>query len=74
MSRADYCPLGNEPCQSLCDQPCGKVKPMGQKRNDLQSLVDAIKVAVHGYDGRISITEAIGALEIAKLEIYEGQK
>jgi len=20
--RPDYCPLGNEPCQSLCDEPC----------------------------------------------------
>ena len=20
--RPDYCPIGNEPCQSLCDEPC----------------------------------------------------
>jgi len=20
--RPDYCPFGNEPCQSLCDKPC----------------------------------------------------
>jgi len=20
--RPDYCPVGNEPCQSLCDTPC----------------------------------------------------
>ena len=20
--RPDYCPIGNEPCQSLCDKPC----------------------------------------------------
>lgn len=20
--RPDYCPIGNEPCQSLCDTPC----------------------------------------------------
>jgi hypothetical protein len=51
-----------------------KVTPLGQKRNDLQALVNHIKAVVHGYDGRISVTEAIGALEIAKLEIYEGQK
>lgn len=51
-----------------------KVTPLGQKRSDLQALVDGIKAVVHGYDGRISVTEAIGALEIAKLEIYEGQK
>jgi hypothetical protein len=74
MSRPDYCPRGNEPCQALCDTPCGAVVPMGQKREDLAALVRAIKQTVHEYDGRISVTEAIGALELAKLEIYEAQK
>ena len=22
MTRADYCPIGGEPCQSVCDTPC----------------------------------------------------
>lgn len=22
MTRPDYCPIGEEPCQSLCDTPC----------------------------------------------------
>ena len=22
MGRPDYCPVGNVPCQSLCDEPC----------------------------------------------------
>jgi hypothetical protein len=22
--RPDYCPIGNQPCQSLCETPCGK--------------------------------------------------
>lgn len=22
MTRAGYCPIGGEPCQSLCDEPC----------------------------------------------------
>lgn len=22
MARPDYCPVGNEPCQSMCDEPC----------------------------------------------------
>lgn len=26
MRRADYCPIGNEPCQSLCETPCGSRK------------------------------------------------
>ena len=24
--RPDYCPIGGEPCQSLCDTPCKKHK------------------------------------------------
>ena len=28
--RPDYCPIGGEPCQSLCDVPCGK----GQKATE----------------------------------------
>ena len=22
MTRADYCPVGSVPCQSMCDEPC----------------------------------------------------
>ena len=22
MTRPDYCPVGDEPCQSMCDAPC----------------------------------------------------
>lgn len=36
-SRPDYCPIGNEPCQSLCETPCGTRKPLTAK---------AIKVAI----------------------------
>ena len=32
MNRPDYCPLANEPCQSLCEAPCGKMKPMTQQQ------------------------------------------
>mgnify|MGYP003511890762 CR=1 FL=1 len=50
-----------------------KVQPLRQKRHDLQALVDDIKGVVHKRDGTISVTEAIGALEIAKLEIFQAQ-
>lgn len=26
--RPDYCPIGGEPCQSLCEAPCGSRKPL----------------------------------------------
>ena len=32
--RPDYCPVGNEPCQSLCDEPCSttpKRKPLTEQ-------------------------------------------
>ena len=33
--RPDYCPIGNEPCQSLCDEPCttpSQRKPLTNKQ------------------------------------------
>jgi hypothetical protein len=37
--RPDYCPVGNEPCQSLCDEPCSttpKRKPLSDEEiNDI---------------------------------------
>ena len=47
--------------------------PLGQKRHDLQALVNEIKAVLHQRDGAISVTEAIGALEIAKMEIFKEQ-
>jgi hypothetical protein len=35
--RPDYCPVGNEPCQSLCDEPCSttpKRKPLTDEEID----------------------------------------
>ena len=26
--RADYCPIGGEPCQSMCATPCARRKPL----------------------------------------------
>ncbi len=50
------------------------VIPLGQRRNDLQELVDAIKQVVYERVGAISVTEAIGALEVAKHEIFKEQE
>ena len=37
--RPDYCPVGNEPCQLLCDEPCSttpKRKPLSDEEiNDI---------------------------------------
>jgi hypothetical protein len=40
MTRPDYCPVANEPCQSLCDEPCSKqnkeMKLFGYFRYDIR--------------------------------------
>lgn len=48
----------------------GDVIPLGAPRADLQELVDQIKAVVYERTKLISLTEAIGALELAKLEIW----
>jgi hypothetical protein len=43
---------------------------LGAKRNDLESLVLALKQEIYKYNGHMTITEALGALEITKIELY----
>jgi hypothetical protein len=43
-------------------------------RHDLERLVNAIKDAVYDTAVGMSLTETIGAIEIAKIEIYKEQK
>ena len=47
--------------------------PLRQPRHDLQRLVDAIKAAVYENGAGLSVTEAVGALELAKHEILQEQ-
>lgn len=50
------------------------VIPLRARRNDLQEAVDTIKDIIYGYAGTMSLAEAIGIIEMAKLEILEDQK
>lgn len=43
-------------------------------RRDLERLVNAIKDAFYENAEGMSLTEAIGAIEVAKIEIYNEQK
>ncbi len=45
-----------------------------QSRHDLARLVQEIKAAVYQHIGGVSVTEAIGALELAKHEIISEQE
>lgn len=42
--RPDYCPVGNEPCQSMCDKPCAT------KHSALDHLCDLLAI-LHGDGG-----------------------
>jgi len=50
------------------------VFPLSARRHQMDLLVAAIKEAVYENGRGMSVAEAIGALEIAKLEIYDAEK
>ena len=50
------------------------VTPMRQPRADLARLVESINAAVYANGDGLSVTEAIGALELAKLELLKEQE
>lgn len=37
--RGDYCPIGNEPCQSLCDTPCGSFKRVRLTAGEIDEVI-----------------------------------
>lgn len=43
MTRPGYCPVGNEPCQSLCDTACSW---QGTRRQDAKPLVEQMLAAL----------------------------
>ena len=61
--RPDYCPIGCEPCQSLCDTPCTRTphrteqKPVAWKlmpRDATDSMLKAMdECSTEGYDERL---------------------
>lgn len=49
--RPDYCPIGNEPCQSLCDEPCTR-KPQRTWVSLTDEQIKEIGHSGHGADYR----------------------
>lgn len=72
----DWPLLGN--CESCAPPaaavPADNVTPMRQPRADLARLVESINAAVYSNGDGLSVTEAIGALELAKLELLKEQE
>jgi len=63
--------LAQQPAAAV---PAANVTPMRQPRADLARLVESINVAVYANGYGLSVTEAIGALELAKLELLKEQE
>jgi hypothetical protein len=47
MARPDYCPVGNEPCQSMCDEPCSWSG--SKRRREDGALIQQLVEALEGY-------------------------
>ena len=55
MARPDYCPVGGEPCQSLCETPCSTTGETKKLRAALVAAEKAIQEAAAdmvGYCGK----------------------
>jgi hypothetical protein len=59
--RPDYCPIANEPCQSMCETPCSRRKMMHKKDQD--RAYTAAKIAP--TTGMTAVSSA------AYIELYE---
>ena len=68
------CVTGNLAAPPAAAVPAANVTPMRQPRADLARLVESINAAVYANGDGLSVTEAIGALELAKLELLKGQE
>lgn len=69
----DRAPLYLAPQAPPAAVPAANVTPMRQPRADLARLVESINAAVYANGDGLSVTEAIGALELAKLELLKEQ-
>lgn len=85
--RADYCPVANEPCQSLClmkgNGDCSMLKsgglnkgakqmnPVEFRKSITQELHDVVKEAIHTFNDRVTLAEVLGILEVIKFELIQ---
>jgi len=60
--RPDYCPIANEPCQSLCETPCLKRKPLTKDQIDL--ILAESFLAANGSVYSTRVYDLVRAIEI----------
>lgn len=57
--RADYCPIGGEPCQSLCTEPCSVLKSVDSAL--VAQLVEALESLLNDVGRANSMLGAVKA-------------
>lgn len=64
--RPDYCPIGNEPCQSLCETPCGSRKfTDAEVDKHVDAILKASGSALRHYTMQKSIDDMRAAMRRA---------
>jgi hypothetical protein len=71
--RPDYCPIGNQPCQSLCDTPC-TVPPKRKPLTDKQILADETLRYYFGQNGGAGPVSKQGRKVVNAIEALHGIK
>jgi hypothetical protein len=73
MARPDYCPVGNEPCQSMCDEPCSWSGSKRRNEDDalIRQMLEALEGVHNSWDERLYL--AITAAR-ARLGEKEGER
>lgn len=64
--KVPHLPLFTAPQAPPAEVPAANITPMRQPRADLARLVESINAAVYANGDGLSVTEAIGALELLK--------
>lgn len=60
--RPDYCPAANEPCQSLCETPCLRRKPLTKDQIDL--ILAESFLAANGSVYSTRVYDLVRAIEV----------
>lgn len=71
--RPDYCPIGGEPCQSLCNEPCSTT-PKRNPLTDKQILADETLRYYFGLNGGAGPVSKQGRKIVNAIEAFHNIK
>lgn len=56
----------------MSDEP--KVVPLGAPNHAINLMLEEVLEVVRSYEGRVTLAEVVGTLEIAKLQVIQEQQ